>query len=133
MNLVDAEDVAKAWVLSTDVAGMVSNKVFLAMPVGAPNPCITLSRVGGAPPQGSATNEDIARISFTVYGPTRPVAKNISKALASELVSVSEGNPVLTSAGMMDVSELISWIWSPDPQSDAPRYILDANVLVRST
>jgi hypothetical protein len=132
MILADAEDVAKSWLMTTSVAPLVNGKIFLAMPKGSPNPCVLLSRVGGAPPASSTTNEDVARISFTIYAPSRPAAKQIATALATELSSIYEGNPISTPSGVLDVGEIISWLWSPDPKSDTPRYIIDANFIVRS-
>lgn len=129
---VDAEDIAKAWLLTTSVAPLVNNKVFMAMPTGAPLPSLILSRVGGAPPAGSDVPEDLARISFDCFAATRPQAKEIAKALVSELESLAYLGPVDTPAGRLETAQCLSWLWFPDPVSDTPRYIIDALMIVRA-
>lgn len=132
VTYVDAEDVCKAWLLSTPVAPLVNNKIFMAMPAGAPLPSLILSRVGGAPPPGSEVPVDYARISFSIYAATRPQAKEIAKALVGELESIAYTGAVDTPAGRLDVAQVASWVWFPDPVSDTPRYIVDALLVVRA-
>lgn len=132
MTYVDAEDVAKAWLLGTSVAAMVNNKIFMAMPKGSPLPSITLSRVGGSPPAGSDVPADYARISFDVWAATRPQAKAIAKALVSECESLAYTGAVETPDGRIDVAEVINWLWMPEAVSDTPRYIVDVRMVVRA-
>lgn len=129
---VDAEDVAKAWLLTTSVAALVSNKVFMAMPSGSPLPSVILSRVGGAPLPGSDVPADQARISFSCYAASRPQAKSITVALVGELESLGYAPPVDTAAGRIDTAQVISNLWLPDSTTDTPRYIVDALLIVRA-
>lgn len=131
-TFVDAEDIAKAWLLTTTVAPLVNNKIFMAMPTGAPLPSVILSRVGGAPPAGSDVPYDLARISFDCFASTRPQVKEIAKTLVSELESVAYTGPFDTPAGRLETAEVVSWLWFPDPVSDTPRYIVDAHMVVRA-
>lgn len=129
---VDAEDVAKSWLLGTSVAALVAGKVFMAMPTGSPVPSVVLSRVGGSPPRGSDVPVDFARISFSIWASTRPQAKDITKALVGEIESIAYTGAVDTPAGRIDGAEVINWLWLPDPVSDTPRYIVDAQLVVRA-
>lgn len=130
ITLVDAEDLVKEWLLSTSVASLVNNKIFLAMPVGFADPklsrpVVTLSRVGGAPLSGSDVPVDIARISFRVWAPTRPAAKGIATALVGEVESLSLTGGYVSSIGRLESGETVTWLWAPEPVSDISRYIVD--------
>lgn len=128
----DAEDLAKAWVLSSSVAAAVNNKVFLAMPKGSPLPCVTLSRVGGGIDSRSDVPVDSARISFNVWGSSRPQAKEISKKLVSEAdsLALTGGFGSTELGGRLEVAEVLLWLWLPDSVSDQPRYIVDCRFTV---
>ncbi|HYJ33833.1 MAG TPA: DUF3168 domain-containing protein [Candidatus Binatia bacterium] len=129
---VDAEDVVKSWLLTTSVAPLVSNKIYMAMPKGTPLPSVILSRVGGSPQAGSDVPADEARISFDIYASQRPQAKAITAALVSEIESLAYLDAVVTPVGRLDAAEVINVLWLPDPVSDTPRYIVDARMVVRA-
>lgn len=133
---VDAEDCAKQWLLTTSVVPLVTVgnrvQVYLAMPIGAPLPVITLSRVGGAPVFTSDVPVDCARISFSIWAANRPQCKAIVSALVSEAESLHRTGPVIVSSGRIDVIETVSNIWLPDVQSDTSRYVVDLRMWIRA-
>lgn len=130
-SFVDSEDVVKEWLLTTSVAPLVTNKIYLAMPKGAPLPSVTLSRVGGTSIPGSDIPLDAARISFHVWAANRPQAKSIKLALLNEIESLGYQPEYVGSQGRIKYGELLSDIWFPDPDDDIPRYIVDATMCVQ--
>lgn len=135
-SFVDAEDVVKDWLLTTSVAPLVtvgaSAKIFLAMPKGAPLPAVLLSRVGGTSMQGSDTPIDAARISFSVWAANRPQAKTIKLALLGEIESIGYQPEYVGSVGRIKAAELLTDLWLPDPETDTPRYVVDATMYVQA-
>jgi uncharacterized protein DUF3168 len=126
VTIVDAEDLVKAWLLTTSVASLVSNKIFEGIPKGSPIPSVILYRAGGAPRAGSTVPEDVARISFDCWGSNRPQCKAIVKALVSEIESLAYTNSYEGTDALLVSGETLSVVWLPDPVSDTPRYALDA-------
>lgn len=133
MNYLDVEDLAKRWILSTDIPSMLQQgKVYLAMPSGAPLPTIVLSRVGGGPSAGSHVPVDMARVSFSVWAKGRPQAADIAKKLVSEAEALADngGYESTEAGGRIHVAEVVSWLWLPDDVSDTPRYVVDIRLTV---
>lgn len=128
-TFVDAEDVVKAWLLTTSVAPLVTVAgkvhIFLAMPKSSPTPTVTLSRVGGAPVLGD-TPVDGARISFDVWAANRPQAKTITAALIGEIESIGDQRVFTTASGRLQAGETVSVLWLPDEDDDTARYVVDA-------
>jgi len=128
-TFVDAEDLVLEWAKTTTVAPLVTSgsrvDIFLAMPKGAPLPCVILSRVGGSPDLGDAP-VDHARISFGVYAANRPQAKNIAKTLTSEIESIGYGAPYVGATGRLTSATVVLNLWLPEPGTDTPRYVVDA-------
>lgn len=131
-SFVDAEDVVKEWLLTTSVAPLVTNKIFLAMPKGAPLPSVILSRVGGTSMPESDAPIDAARISFAVWAANRPQAKTIRTALLGEIESIGYQPEYVGTVGRIKSGLLLSDIWLPDPEDDVPRYIVDATMYVQA-
>lgn len=135
-SYADVEDLAKDWLLSTGVADLVTHggyaHIYLAMPKGAPNPAITLSRVGGGPSPGSDVPVDIARISFNCWGKNRNQSKESAKMLVSEAdsLALTGGYTSIAIGGRLEVAEVASWLWLPDPVGDTPRYVVDLRFIV---
>lgn len=134
----DVENIVKAWANTTPLVAELTRtgggvSIFLAMPIGAPLPALILSRVGGAPAPRKDLPEDRARISFTCWAASRAQAFRIARILVEELESLSRtggwtsGNTLLAAAVTLTVR------WLPDPDSDTPRYIVDALITTVST
>ena len=138
VTFADAEPLVKAWLLQSAVAPLLTRpdtgkSIYLAMPVGAPKPALVASRVGGGPHPRGDLPHDIARMQFDAWGTTRAQASTIAYTLIGELDSLSRtsgftaGNATLASATVLGLR------WLPDPESDTPRYVVDALVTTVAT
>jgi hypothetical protein len=135
-SFTDAEDIVKAWLLTTAVAPLVtvsgSVKIFQAMPKGSPLPCVILSRVGGAPQEESDAPIDAPRISFEVWAANRPQAKTIAKTLLSEIEQLGYSRGYTGILGRIPSATVLLDMWAPDDESDTPRYIVDATFYIQA-
>lgn len=132
VRFADVENLVKTWLLTTTVAPLVTVgtrvDIYFAMPTAAPIPSIVLSRAGGAPRRRSDLPEEVTRISFDCWGTSRAQAGTICRALMAELDSLARIGPFITAGTLLAVGEVASVVWLPDPDSDRPRYIVDALV-----
>jgi hypothetical protein len=129
----DVENVVKSWLSTTDVAAMVTRpggglSIFLAMPSSAPMPCLVLRRVGGGPVPRSDLPTDRARMSFSCWGDTRVSAGSLARAVVAECDSLGRMSPWVSGPTTLYGADVLSVLWLPDPDSDKPRYIVDALV-----
>lgn len=125
------ETTVKTWLATTTVAALVTRpdggiNVFTAMPKGAPLPCIVLFQVSGGPSALKDLPEQQARIQFDCWATTRDEARNISSQLCSELDNLQRSvGPVIN--GVYVAATTVPQVrWLPEPDSDTPRYIVDA-------
>lgn len=129
----DVESAAKAWLATTDVAPLVTRtagglSVFLAMPASAPTPCVIVRRVGGGPAVRKDLPEDHSRLSFDCWADTRSQAILIARTLIAECDSLGRNGGYIAGSVYLCVADVLSLLWLPDPDSDKPRYIVDALV-----
>lgn len=132
MSYADVEGLVQRWLLGTTLAATLTRpdggvSIFRAMPKSSPLPSIVLSRVGGAPARGSDVPADVARISFDCWAASRAVAVALSMDLVfllEELGPVADG--YVEGDARLAVAETVSWLWMPGPDSDTPRYVVDA-------
>ena len=129
----DTENIVKAWLATTEVAPLVERasggtSIFLAMPKTPAYPSIVLTRVGGGPQPGKDLPTDRARISFNCWGTSRASAGVVSRALVSACDSLARNGGWESGPTLLAAAEVINVIWLPDPDSDTPRYIVDALV-----
>ncbi len=127
----DVESLAKAWLITTPAGALVAragggHNVFMAMPTSAPLPAIVLGRIGGAPPSRSDTPIDRARISFDCWATTRAAANAIAYATAAACTNLAEEGGYTAGSARLLTAELLALLWLPDPESDTPRYVVDA-------
>ncbi len=124
------ESAVQAWLAGTAVAPLVQRSagvysIYLAMPPAAPNPAIILRLIGGGPRARKDLPETRYGVSFTCYGRSRDEASLIARTLAGELINL--GVPGVIAAGVyLGAAEITGMHWFPDPDSDTPRYIVDA-------
>lgn len=129
---VDAEAVVVEWTLTTAVVPLITRSgggvnLFRAMPVGAPLPALIVSRVGGGPRTRSDVPEDVARMSYQCWAAKRSDAAAIAVAVVSACDSLSQlGGFVAANGARLVAAEVLTWFWSPDPESDTPRFVVDA-------
>lgn len=125
------ETLSQAWLATTPVAALVTRgpglyNIFKAMPNAAPLPSVVLSRVGGAPVRGSDMALDTARISFQCWAANRDAAAALALAVVNACENLAQVGGFTHLSGLLLVSEVVSVLWLPDPESDTPRYVVDA-------
>jgi hypothetical protein len=138
VTYADVEDLAKTWLATTTVAPLLvrldgGHNIFLAMPVGAPLPAITLARVGGGPRARKDLPEDRARLSFQCWGTSRASAGVLARTLVAELDTLARTGGWTSGPATLGVDEIVTVLWLPEPDADIARYIVDALVTTIST
>ncbi len=130
----DAAYLVKDWLLTLpSVTALVplpttGAAIFLAMPSGAPNPVILINQVGGNPNARDDLPLATTRLSFDVYGRTRAQASQIAHALIAELDALARYGSFSDGGMTLYHAQVAGSRWLPDPDSDTPRYIVDALV-----
>lgn len=130
----DVESAVVAWLATTPVAPLVTRagdgglNIYRAMPTSAPLPAVVVNRVGGGPRARSDVPEDVARLSFDCWGSSRADAIAVATALVAACENLAETGTYVTGDGTarLVAAEVVLWLWSPDPNSDTPRYVVDA-------
>lgn len=127
----DVETLTKLWLLTTSVAPLVTRpdggvSIYLAMPAASPVPSVILSRVGGGPRARKDIPEDVARISFDCWGNTRVQSMAVAEAVLGECESLARTGSYTVGDSHLLAAEVTGWVWVPDPNSDIPRYVVDA-------
>jgi hypothetical protein len=126
MTFAPTEVTVAEWLATTTVAPLVSSAIFNAMPKGAPLPAVVLFQVTGGPAVAKDLPEQQARIQFDCWAAKRSEARNVALQLASELDNLQREGGVVVSGVYLAATSVPTIRWLPDPDSDTPRYILDA-------
>lgn len=134
VSFADTENVVKRWLIdATSVAPLLMRSagaysIYLAMPKAAPNPALTVSLVGGGPDNRNDLPQQSDRIQFDCWGRSRDEAGLICRTLMGELDSLArQAGYVEPGSGVyLAAASVLSKRWLPDPESDTPRYIVDA-------
>ena len=137
VTYTSVEDVTKAWLLTTPIVARLTRpgggvNMFFAMPVGAPLPCLTLARVGGAP-TSSEVPTDVARISFECWGTSKASAGTLAYELVAELDTLARVGGFTLGATTIVAGDILMALWLPDPTSDTARYVVDAHISAITT
>lgn len=137
-NYADIEPLIKAWLTQSTVAALVTRpdgkiSIYNAMPAASPVPSVVARRVGGGPRARKDLPEERTRISFDTWGTSRAQASAIAGALLSELEDLGRVGGWTSGATMLRVAEILTHFWMPDPDTDTPRYIIDALVVTTTT
>lgn len=129
----DIESETKRWLLTTSVAPLILKSggiysAYLAMPLSAPAPSVIISMVGGGPTRSKDIPQADYRISFDCWGSSRDQAGTIARTLIAELESLPRtgGYVDLITGTYIGSAQVLLLRWQPDPDSDKPRYIVDA-------
>lgn len=126
------QQAVKTWLTGSDLAPLVTRPdgkvdIYLAMPKSSPKPVVLVNLIGGGPSNKGDLPTSRYRFSFDVIGNTREVADEIARALMSELVWLGQGGPGQICDGVyLGAADVLNMRWQPDPDSDTPRYIVDA-------
>lgn len=124
------EQAVKTWLAGTDVAALVQRSpgvysIYLVMPLAAPVPAVTITLAGGGPQPRADLPECRYRLSFNCWGTTRDEASLIARTLMGALVDLADPG-VVVGGVYLGGAEILNMSWLPDPDSDTPRYIVDA-------
>lgn len=127
----DTETVVKTWLLTTTVAPLLLRpnggySIYNAMPAKSPIPALVAWQVTGGPITRKDLPEQQARIQFDCWGHTRLEAGDIARTLISELESLAQGGGQIISGVYLGAAVTRNMRWMPEPDSDTPRYIVDA-------
>lgn len=135
MTLPDTETVVKTWLSGTVSAQSALKRpdggvnVFLAMPKANPNPVILLRLVSGGPTPRKDLPQHTQRFHFDVIGRSRGEAVAIMLGVCHEMDQLGRDGPGPLISGVYLASiQVQSMRWLPDPDSDIPRYVVDALV-----
>lgn len=102
-------------------------KVYMAMPVSNPLPVVLVTLISGGPVARADLPLTRYRLSFDVIAKTRDQASLISRTLISELEALGIENVGVNAEGVyLGAADILLTRWQPDPDSDTPRYIVDA-------
>lgn len=135
----DEDGAMKLWLLTTPVATLVTRagggvSIYLAMPKGAPIPAVIINRIGGGPRARKDIPESVVRYSYTCWGTTRDEAGNVCRALVDALENLARTRVDVNALGVqLYGADVIGTRWLPDPESQTPRFIVDALVTTVST
>jgi hypothetical protein len=131
ITYADTEAVVKTWLLSTSVAPLLLRNnggysIYNAMPAKSPIPALVAWQVTGGPITRKDLPEQQARIQFDCWGLTRLQAGDIARTLIAELENLAQGGGDIISGVYLGAAVTQTMRWLPDPDSDTPRYIVDA-------
>jgi hypothetical protein len=117
---VDVEAAVRAW--ARDNVASVNRRVFFGANNRVAFPQIVLTRIGGP--------DDACLIQFDCWGATKEDSATVAADLATEadaLARYTEDGTVLHGAAVEAIR------WSPDPESDQPRHIVDVTFTATAT
>jgi hypothetical protein len=131
ITYADTEATIKTFLLSTGVAPLVRRpdggySIYNAMPPAAPNPAVVAFQVSGAPKAPKDFPEQEALIQFDCWGKSRQQAGDIARMLMSELEWLGRTGGEVINGVYLGVATVHNMRWMPEPDSDTPRYIVDA-------
>lgn len=139
-TFVDAEGAVRTWArANADISALVDARVFFGVPEGvspgdANWPMLVVRRVGGAP-QPDIAPVDRALIQFDCWGATRR-SKAQAAALATAVVTAARELTNGTEMGSGVVGQgadvELGPVWSPDPETDQARYVVDVAFYLRA-
>ncbi len=126
------DQAVKLWLLSSPVAPLTQQPsglyaIHMAMPKSSPLPAVIINLVSGGPLNRADLPATRYRIAFDCWAKTRDGASMIARTIIDQLEQISVGNTGALAAGVwLGAADSISMRWLPDPESDTPRYIVDA-------
>ncbi len=131
MTFAPAEVTVKDWLATTTVAPLVvapdgTTAIYNAMPKPSPVPSVILFQVSGGPIAAKDLPEQQCRIQMDCWGTTRTEARNIALQICAELDNLQRTVGPIVNGVYLAATTVPVVRWLPDPDSDTPRYIVDA-------
>lgn len=127
----DTEAIIKTWLYTTQVAPLLLRgdggySIYNAMPAKSPIPALIAWQVTGGPAARKDLPEQQVRMQFDCWGLSRLQAGDIARTLIGELEGLARGGGDIISGVYLGAAATQAMRWLPDPDSDTPRYIVDA-------
>lgn len=124
--LVDAELLAVNYLRATaEVAAIAGSRIYTEIPPTPTYPLVRVTRIGGVPT--IRQHLDVARLQIDVWGQTkfqaRTLAATVQAAMWAAVGSHAEGV-------VANVEDDLGLSWSPDPDTDQPRYVFGVAVTI---
>jgi hypothetical protein len=135
---VDAEEALRSWVngLTATLVGEghpLAKGAHLHELRGAATACYALlSLVGGSPALSAENPDHRARISASIFGPTKEAATAAAVGYANALLTLDGRPTAMTGAVCLicDPDSITGPLWSPDRAG--PRLLVDADLYLRA-
>lgn len=128
----DVETLVKTWLRQTGVAALVplpdgsGPAIFNAMPKGAPEPAIICRLISGGPTSRNDIPVAEYRFSFSITAASKAQAADIAYALIETGEDLARNGSYSDGITTLFSGRILAVRWQPDPDSDTPRYIVDA-------
>jgi hypothetical protein len=125
------DEAVKQWLTTATATNntrvKAGSNIYLAMPKANPRPVLLIRLVGGAPGRRADLPLSKYRIQFDCIAASRTAAADLMLALIGDLEALARDGNGFVAAGMyLGAAEVLLMRWQPDPDSDVPRYIVDA-------
>lgn len=123
-GLVDAEGLAVNWLVSSaDLAEVVGDRVSTELPASfAAEARVQLFRVGGVPADDGPQHLDRPNLQVNAFGPTKAQAWAVAALVVRRMLAAPRG--VHDQGVVTKAHRVVGPTWSPDPETDIPRYVL---------
>lgn len=133
-NLVDAERLLVTYLLADDgVAALCGTRVTTELPKTFTKQArVQIFRTGGVPdPKDVPGHLDRPTIQINAWGATKESAYDV----AAETIRAILAAPKATHSGAVvtHANRLLGPVWSPDPDTDTPRYVIGAVLWIHPT
>jgi hypothetical protein len=127
----DTETVIKTFLLGSGVAPLLRRSdggysIYNAMPPAAPIPAVIAFQISGGPAARKDLPEQQTLIQFDCWGKTRQQAGDIARLLMSELEWCARSGGRIIGGVYLGTCAVQNMRWLPEPDSDTPRYVVDA-------
>jgi len=131
ITYADTETTVKTWLLTTSVAPLLLRpdggySIYNAMPAKSPIPALVAFQVTGGPRSRKDLPEQQVRMQFDCWGKTRLQAGDIARALIAECEDCARTGGRVINGVYLGAAVTQTMRWLPEPDSDTPRYIVDA-------
>lgn len=127
----DTETVIKTFLLGSTVAPLLKRtdggySIYNAMPPAAPIPALIAFQVAGGPVGDKDLPEQQTSIQFDCWGKTRVQSGDIARTVMAELEWLGRTGGKVIGGVYLGTASVSNMRWLPEPDSDTPRYVVDA-------
>lgn len=113
---------------TAEVTALVGTRVYTQIPATPTYPLIRVTRIGGVP--AIRQHLDVARIQIDAWGATQYQARTVA-ATAQAAIHAATGTHA--TGVVSNVEDDLGLTWSPDPDTDQPRYVFAVAISIHPT